>query len=289
LSTAYPGPVVVLGHSGFIGRPLTALLSKTGSEVHGFSSRELNLRDPSASATLDPLMRAETTLFVCAALTPDRGATIDVCLDHINMTGNLARYVAEHTLRKIVFVSSDAVYPMVDQPVDEDTSIDPAGAYPVAKYTSERLMEMGAAPHSIPLLIVRPSAVFGPGDTHNSYGPNRFVRTALADHSVRLFGQGEEQRDHLYLDDLTRILCDLGTADTTGVLNIATGTSRSFGSIVKVLQTLTPEPFEVVNAPRGGAVTHRSFNIRRLQEALPNLSFTLFETALQETVSATSA
>ena len=56
------------------------------------------------------------------------------------------------------------------------------------------------------------------------------MRTALAERTVRLFGQGEELRDHLYLDDLTRMLCGLGTNTTIGVLNVATGTSRTFGS-----------------------------------------------------------
>jgi len=105
------------------------------------------------------------------------------------------------------------------------------------------------------------------------------------DHTVRLFGQGEELRDHLFVDDLARILFDLGLSETTGVLNIATGTSRTFGSIVEVLRTLTPEPFEVVNAERGGAITHRSFDIKRLTEAVPHLQFTPFEDALRATVS----
>ncbi|MBV9325862.1 MAG: NAD(P)-dependent oxidoreductase [Chloroflexi bacterium] len=286
MSVAYPGPVLVLGHSGFIGKPLTQLLSQRAADVHGFSSRDVNLRDATALTRFDPFMGAETTVFVCAALTPDRGATIDACVDHINMSGNLARYLSRQTARKVVFVSSDAVYPMVEAAVDEDTPTSPAGAYPVAKYASERLMEMGTAAQSVPLLIVRPTGVFGPGDTHNSYGPNRFIRTALADHSVRLFGQGEESRDHLYLDDLTRILSDLGVSEATGVLNIATGTSRTFGSIVELLQTLTPEPFEVVNAPRAGAITHRRFDIRRLSATLPGLHFTPFEDALKATLSA---
>ncbi|MBV9578170.1 MAG: NAD(P)-dependent oxidoreductase [Chloroflexi bacterium] len=289
MSATYPGAVIVLGHSGFIGKPLTALLQQRGAATHGFSSREIDLRDATALGKLDALMGEETTVFVCAALTPDRGATIDACLDHLTMTGNLARYLAQHSARKVVFVSSDAVYPMVEALVDEDTLTGPSGAYAVAKYTSERLIEMGAAGRNVPLLIVRPTAVFGPGDTHNSYGPNRFVRTAVADHSVRLFGQGEEQRDHLYLDDLTRILYDLGASEVIGVLNIATGTSRSFGSIVETLKTLAPEPFEVVNAPRGGEVTHRRFDIRRLSAAVPDLSFTPFEDALKATVTAARA
>jgi nucleoside-diphosphate-sugar epimerase len=228
-------------------------------------------------------------MFVVAALTPDRGATIDTCLDHITMMSNVARYLSSQTIRKVVFVSSDAVYPMAESPIDERTPVRPIGAYPVAKYTSERLMEMCAADGNTALLIARPSAVFGPGDTHNSYGPNRFVRTVIAEHSVRLFGEGEELRDHLFVDDLVRILCDLGIADTTGIVNVATGTSRTFGSIVEVLRRLTPEPFEVINAPRNGEITHRRFDIAQLAESVPGLYFTPFEGALRITVSAALA
>src|SRR5581483_10201767 len=130
-------------------------------------------------------------------------------------------------------------------------------------------------------------AVFGPGDTHNSYGPNRFVRSAVTDHTVRLFGQGEETRDHLFVDDLVRILVTLGSSNVTGVLNIATGTSRSFGSIVEALRSMVA--FEVVNAPRSGPITHRSFDISRLRKTVPDLQFTPFEQALRTTVAAASA
>jgi UDP-glucose 4-epimerase len=285
----YPGPVIVLGHSGFIGRALTQSLTQHGADVHGFASRGLDLRNPAAFDVLDPLLGPESVMFVCAALTPDRGASIDTCLDHVGMTGNLARFVSQHALRKCVFVSSDAVYPMIETPVDEHTPIGPSGAYPVAKYTSECLMQMAFAPHPEQLLVLRPTAIFGPGDTHSSYGPNRFVRTALADHNVRLFGQGEETRDHLYIHDLTRILVDLGSSDAAGILNVATGTSRSFGSIVEVLHTLTPDPFGVQHAPRSGAISHRRFDIRLLKEALPRLEFTPFQEAMRATIEANAA
>jgi UDP-glucose 4-epimerase len=276
----FPGPVIVLGHTGFIGRPLTSLLREAGTDVRGFSSGELNLRDSAAFGVLDEPLGPDSTVFVCAALTPDRGATIATCVDHIAMMGNLAQYLAQHPARKVVYVSSDAVYPMVAAPVTEDTPVAPSGAYPVAKYAAERLMEMAGAP----LLIVRPTGVFGPGDTHNSYGPNRFIRTMVQDGSVRLFGQGEEQRDHLFVDDLIRILTGLGASDQSGTLNIATGESRSFGSVVETLLKVSATPFEVVSANRSGAVTHRTFDIQRLRSALPGFQFTPFEAALEQTV-----
>jgi UDP-glucose 4-epimerase len=286
MPTRYSGAVIVLGHSGFIGRALTRDLRERGADVHGFASRDLDLRNPAAFDVLDPLLEAESVVFVCAALTPDRGASIDTSLDHIGLTGNLARRLSQRTLRKCIFLSSDAVYPMIDAPVDELTPIGPVGAYPVAKYTSECLMQMAFAQHPEQLLIVRPTAIFGPGDTHNSYGPNRFVRAAVADHTLRLFGHGEETRDHLYIDDLTRILVDLGTTDACGILNVATGTSRSFDSIVEDLRGLTPEPFDVQYAPRSGAITHRQFATGRLAELFPDLQFTPFEDGLRAMVEA---
>ena len=212
------------------------------------------------SVYCDPLVGPGCTLFVCAALTPDRGASIDTCVEHIGLIANLARYLAVRVVRKCVFVSSDAVYPMVAEAVTEDTAVAPTGAYPLAKYTSEGLMHLALVPRGVPLLVVRPMGVFGPGDTHNSYGPNRFVRTAIADRSVRLFGQGEELRDHMFIDDLIRILIQLGVSNRTGVLNVATGQSRTFASIVDELQRLLPGAFEVINAPRSGAPTHRMFD-----------------------------
>src|SRR6266849_4945067 len=94
LTPGFSGPVVVLGHTGFIGRALSAFLREHGASVHGLSSAELNMRDPAAFTALDELTGPDTTLLVCAALTPDRGANIATCVDHIGMTGNLAQYLS---------------------------------------------------------------------------------------------------------------------------------------------------------------------------------------------------
>ena len=46
---------------------------------------------------------------------------------------------------------------------------------------------------------LRLSSLCGPGDTHNSAGPNLFMRTAVADGRIKLFGECEEQWDHVAL------------------------------------------------------------------------------------------
>ena len=52
------------------------------------------------------------------------------------------------------------------------------------------------------LCILRPTLIYGPGDTHNGYGPNRFINLALKNKSIPIFGNGEEKRDHIFVEDV---------------------------------------------------------------------------------------
>jgi len=278
------GHVVLLGHTGFVGRALQAYLERAGVIVHGFSSSTLDLRQQQSLAVLDDVLTADATLVFASALTPERGATLDALAANFAMSVNVARYLETHPPALCVYVSSDAVYALGDDVVTESTPADPTNVYALAKFNGERVLQVVADARKIPLLIVRPTGVFGPGDTHNSYGPNRFIRSIADNHSVRLFGQGEETRDHIYVDDLARAIVELMGAGQTGVFNIATGTSRTFGSIVEQLARLVPFEFELIEAPRAGPITHRRFDTSRLRTALPGLNFTPFEDALATTV-----
>jgi UDP-glucose 4-epimerase len=266
--------IVVLGSSGFIGRALIAQLP----DARGFSSSELNLLQPSQLSALDPLLGPETTLIVCSALTPDRGQTLETLSANFSIALNLASCLHDKALRKVVYLSSDAVYPFVSEPVTEATPIDAANFYALGKIATERIL---LSTVQAPLLNLRPTGVYGPGDTHNSYGPNRFIRQIATDRQVRLFGQGEETRDHLFIDDLARLVASLIESDASGVLNLATGESRTFGSIIGDLRTFVPFEFEVVHAPRSGRITHRQFDISRLRQAIPDLQFTPFAEGLR--------
>jgi UDP-glucose 4-epimerase len=277
------GTTIVLGNRGFIGQALCRYLESSGAEVQGLSSEQVDLRRPEGVAALSEALTPDTTVIVCSGIAPPGGNTLDGLADNLLMATNLARALEAHPPRKCVYLSSDAVYPLGDAPVTEESALELSSYYAIGKYTTETVLQTVAAAKGFPLLLLRPTGVYGPGDTHGSYGPNRFVRQVVQDGSVRLFGQGEETRDHIYVDDLVRITAALAASDATGVLNLATGSSRTFGSVVDDLRAIVPDAFEVVNAPRGGAVTHRAFDVARLRMALPECAFTPFETGLRAT------
>jgi nucleoside-diphosphate-sugar epimerase len=281
------GKVVLLGATGFLGQAIAAALTTAGSTVHGFSSKTLNLTDRAAFGVLDPLAGPESTLIFASAVTPDKGRTVDALDANLQMAMNVGRYLESHPFGKVAYVGSDAVYPMGDEVVTEASAVEPADFYALAKYAGERVLANVCGATKIPLVIVRPTGVYGPGDTHNSYGPNRFISQIQSDGKVSMFGEGDDIRDHVYLDDVAAAIVALAAApDATGVFNVASGESRTFGSIVEQLQALSPVPFEVANLPKSGGTSRRDFDISRLRAAVPGLTLTPFEDGLKRTVAA---
>jgi UDP-glucose 4-epimerase len=277
--------VVILGHSGFLGRALQAHLARVERfEVLGFSSAEVDLRRQEGTRALAGRIDRETVVVFASAITREKGDTLDTLMDNVAMAGHLGAFLEAHPPEQCVCFSSDAVYPMQDGAIRESTPVSPGGTfYGIAKYTAESVLRQSLDAKGIPLLVLRPTAVFGPGDTHNSYGPNAFIRSVIRERSIRLFGQGEERRDHLYVGDLVRIVSRLIDTRAVGVLNVATGVSRSFAEVVETLRHIVPFEWTVSYLPRRGPITHREFDITALRTAVGECEFSTFEDAMRST------
>jgi UDP-glucose 4-epimerase len=286
--TKLPRRVIILGASGFLGRAVHAELARASVQVVAHSSRTLDLMHPDAAMALASQLDPTTAVVFASALTPDRGQTFDTFTANITMAATVARAL-ESQPAPCVHLSSDAVYGFDVNPVTERTPVAPSGYYGLAKYTSEKLLEYVADAKGQPLLSLRVAGVFGPGDPHASYGPNAFARSLARDHSIRLFGKGEEERDHIFVDDVARLTVALMAAGARGVFNIATGRSTPFAHIVEAIRKVVPYDVLVTSAPRKGALTHRSYDIGHLERAVPGCSFTPFEDGLRATLSAFGA
>lgn len=283
------GRVVVLGASGFIGRALHAHLSAAGVDVVGYSSATLDLTRPDAADVLAAGHVEPTTLVFASALTPDRGQDLKAFTANMTMVASVARYVEAHALRQCVYVSSDGVYGFDVNPVTETTPVAPPGYYGLVKYAGEKVMEYACRVKGVPLLTLRFAGVFGPGDTHSAYGPNAFARSLAKARTVRVFGNGEEERDHIYIDDVVRLTAALIRSGATGILNVATGENRPFSDVVKVIRGLVPYDVAVENVPRKEPVTHRSYDIARLHRLVPGYEFAPFTDAVRATLASFGA
>jgi nucleoside-diphosphate-sugar epimerase len=87
----------------------------------------------------------------------------------------------------------------------------------------------------------------------------------------------------LYLGDLLRVLEGFVFSDSTGEVNVVSGSSRSYIEVVDILKKTIPFEFKVVEAARNGELFHEEYDNTKLSRMLPGFKFTRLEDGIKET------
>lgn len=277
-----PLRVVVVGASGFVGRDLVRHLTEQGIETLALSSTDVDLERPESVEALRGIVREQDALVVVSAITPDKGKDSATLMRNLTMGQNLSAFLEGAKCSHMAYISSDAVYADDANPVRENSCCDPSSFHGLMHLVRERMFASAVQRSAVPYLCLRPCAVYGAQDTHNSYGPNRFLRDALKEHKIKLFGQGEEKRDHVYIRDLSRLTA-LGLSHRSeGVLNVATGRSVSFFEVAEMAARVCGGDVQIEGSPRANPVTHRHFDVSALYHAFPEFRLTALEDGLAD-------
>jgi UDP-glucose 4-epimerase len=265
-TAAKPDRVVLVGAGGFIGRALRARLERDGVAMLPLGRADLDLAADGADRALAGRLRESDAIVFLSAITPDIDRGRAAFLSNTRMGANFCAAIETRPVAHVIYVSSDAVYPFRTALIDETTPAEPADLYG-AMHRARELMVFAAA--RCPVAILRPTAVWGDGDTHNGYGPNRFERQAAKDGRITLFGGGEETRDHIAIGDVSELLRLTLFHRSAGLLNLATGRSVSFRALADSIAARQSPSATVVTSPRAQPVTHRHFDISALHRAFP--------------------
>ena len=269
-----PTRVVLLGARGFIGTAIRRQLEAQSIPAIALTSAELNLAEATAADKLAALLKPSDAVVMLAALTPDKGRDIATLMKNLAMMQSVCAAIGKSGCAHLVYFSSDAVYDTAISRVTEDTPASPQDLYGAMHYTRE-IMARSLA--KVPVLVLRPTLVYGLGDTHNSYGPNRFRRAAQKDGKITLFGGGEETRDHIHVDDVAALTVRCLLHKSTGTLNVATGISKSFYEIAEIAAAQFGNRIEIITTPRTNPVTQRHYDVTSLIKAFPNFRFIALE------------
>lgn len=278
-----PARVVVLGARGFVGRCVTRLLEAEQAPFLAVSSSDVDLCAPESVEALRRVIRRDDAVVFVSALTPDRGRDIRTLMRNLAMGEHVCAALADVHCAHIVYISSDAVYSDLANPVREASCCSPSSFHGVMHLARERMLEETTRRAALPLAVLRPSVLYGADDTHNSYGPNRFFRTAIADRKITLFGNGEEKRDHVYVEDVARLVWLCLVRRYAGVINVATGKSHSFLEIASKIRGLCGDHVEVQSLPRSTPITHRHFDTTAAIGEFSSFHYTDLEGGLAET------
>lgn len=277
-----PKRVVILGANGFLARDLAGHLAGLGIETLPVGSGQVNLLEPDSPEKLKGIVRPDDALVVTSALTPEKGRDVRTFMKNLAMVQHVCAGLEEGACAQVVYISSDAVYDDSSALVRETTARTGLGLYGLMHVAREEMLRFAVTKSKTPLCVLRPCAVYGAGDTHNSYGPNRFMRGALKDRKVTLFGNGEEQRDHIYVRDLTRLVVACLERRSEGAVNAATGAAVSFHDLAQKIIGLCPAKVELECLPRATPVTHRHFDVSLRLKEFPGFQCTPLDKGLRE-------
>jgi UDP-glucose 4-epimerase len=279
---APPVRVVVMGARGFVGNAIAARLERERVPVLRLGRREVDLLGLDGADGLAARLRPGDVLVAVSALAPCRSAAM--LRDNITMAVAIAKAAASIPLAQVINISSDAVYADSPTPLTEASTRAPESLHGVMHLAREIIL---ASELKAPLVMLRPSLLYGAADPHDGYGPNRFRRWALTGEPIVLFGKGEERRDHVLIDDVaeltTRVIC----RHSTGVLNIATGTTASFREIAETVVRLSGRSVPIEETARTGPMPHngyRPFDIAACRNAFPDFCFVPLEQGLSKTI-----
>lgn len=272
-----PGRVVILGGRGFIGKRLAERLAGEGIPVRSVGRDAIDLAADHAEEKLLDALQPNDAVAVLAALTPDKGRGVPAFLANLRVGASVHAALERRRVAHVVYVSSDAVYPFRTALIDETSCAEPGDLYGAMHLAREIMIKQAT---EIPVAILRPTLIYGAGDTHNSYGPNRLRRMARKDSRIVLFGAGEETRDHIYVDDAVALIALAIRHRSSGILNLATGHSISFAALAEMVAREFTTPIEITVTPRQNAITHRAFDVTAIHKAFPKFVFTPLDKGL---------
>ncbi len=253
--------VLVTGGLGFIGSNLSIELVKCGAHVtivdnmlprqggNLFNIREIedkvrvNFSDIRNELSMNHLVKGKDFVFHLAGQVNHVDSMRNPIQDlEINCHGTLVLLEALRHCNpdgRVIFAGTRGEYGASDKlPVDEDHPTNPVGIYAVTNLTAEKFVLVYNNIYGIKGACLRITNTYGPRHhmAHDEYGVfNWFIRKAIDNDDIPVFGDGRILRDFLYVDDLVEsMLTVAGTETAFGeVFNVGTGVPVSFNDLAR--------------------------------------------------------
>jgi UDP-glucose 4-epimerase len=275
--------ILITGGAGFIGTFTKELLKKEGYQVIVFDNlitgREENIDEddifikgdicnPSIFHLLKKY-KIETIIHLAAQTSVPK--SVDNPLydvrQNIDGTIHLLQLANELGVERFIFASSAAVYGDHDcLPISEEVNLSPTSPYGITKMAGEKYVEIYCKLYNISYIIFRYANVFGPKQTSDGEGGviKIFFDKMLNGESPIIYGDGNQTRDFIYVEDIAR--AHLMALDApSGIYNVSTNTETSINQLYKWISDMTKQTMDpIYSLPRKGDIYRSRLNNEKI-------------------------
>jgi UDP-glucose 4-epimerase len=262
--TAFKGKsALITGGMGFIGSNLAIRLANLGAKVTildsmipDYGGNEFNLApckdrvkinycDISDASAVNYLVRDQDYVFHLAGQVCHLMSLSNPFPDiemNIRGTAVLMEALRKYNPQAIcVYTGTRGQYgPSVSLPVNEEAPTNPKGIYEISNLTAEKIIKVYNDVHGIRSVLLRLSNIYGPRSQmkHSRFGVcNWFVRLAMDNDTIQVYGDGSILRDFCYVEDTVEaIIKSAITPEAYGeIFNVGSDIPVSFIELVKTI------------------------------------------------------
>ena len=301
--------IVVTGGAGFIGSTIVKKLSE--------NSNEIIVLDDLSAGKYDNIKELDTTgkiKFVKGTVTDlellnQVFKDIDYVFHHaaiasvpksvedpektnnVNLNGTLNVLISsrKNNIKKVIFASSSSIYgETTTMPIKEGLNPHPLSPYAVTKLASEYYCSAFTEVYGIPTVALRYFNVYGPKqDPCSEYAAviPIFIRRALEDKNPVIYGDGEQIRDFIFVNDVVRANILAAESKATGIFNIASGKRITINDLASLIIKLCGKKLDITHAnARSGDIKLSLADISKAKEKLGYIPRFNLEDGLNETL-----
>ena len=282
--------VLITGGAGFIGAHLANRLVHRGVAVRVLD--DLSSGDP---ANLSPgvdfnrgdvrdvpklwslLQGVDVVFHLAARVSVPASVLYPREYNDVNVGGTVALLEAcrDVGVKRVVLASSATVYG--DQstwPVSEDMTPNPAVPYAVSKLAAELYLFTIGRLSKFETVALRIFNAYGPGQplppTHAPVIP-QFMQQIIGRGSVIIFGDGQQTRDYVYIDDVVDALISASTASSVDqeIINVGSGQETSLLQLVDKISSVVNSRANVIeNSEASGGIQHLVADLTKARQLL---------------------
>lgn len=293
---------LVTGGAGFIGSHLVETLLETTEVVvldalttgsaeavpDGATLRRGDIRDEGHLAEL--VADVDTIYHQAGLVSVAESVERPLESQSTNVAGTLAVLEAARASdTRVVAASSAAIYGQPESvPICESDPTRPTSPYGLEKLALDHYCRLYHDLYGLETVSLRYFNVYGPGQPANDYSGviSIFIDRALAGEPLEIYGDGEQTRDFVYVDDVVR--ANRRAAETNAVgrsFNVATGEQVSIRELAETIVGVTDSDSDIVHVePRPGDIRHSVADVTEATDSLEFAAAVDLETGLERTV-----
>ena len=271
--------VILVGANGFIGSHIAKSLTEHSIKFDVIGRKNCNLLNLNqVKFFLDHYKGKGLDIIFTSSIVRRKEDTISARKKNILMVKNFIESSIDHVINSFIYLSSIDVYENNGLLLDESSKLFPSNPYSGSKIDSENILQKAFEDNF--LTILRMPGIYGLGDNFNSIIGN-FIKSIKEDMPLNITNNGEQLRDYLYIDDVSRCVLNIITTPTKGLYNLSSGNSLKLISIIELISKKLNKEIIVQPSSKDSLQKDLKISNSKFLNRFPNFSFTSMELGIE--------